>query len=311
MIYYRFLIVTSMLCCWSVQVQAAEFDAQALQAAVRKSADKYIEAFASRDAKAMAAMFTPEAEYIDDTGTIFHGRDLIEAEFAAHLASNPEGELQLEILSIRPVAQTVIVEDGVSLFQPKDKGPNVQTRYTVTHVKQADGTWLMASVRELESTAFSPHDELLKLSWLEGAWREENGNTTTTTEWKWSEDGNFLISEFSTHRRDGRVLSGTQRIGYDAERKQFHSWVFESTGGAADGWWSESHDGVWSVQLNGIESSGARFSCVMSYFRDGADGLVITQDQCTRGSTTYPSLTHRVVRKPPEPATAQINKATK
>lgn len=40
----------------------------------------------------------------------------------------------------------------------------------------------------------TPQDRLTELAWLEGGWREEVGETVATTEWKWSEDGNFLIS---------------------------------------------------------------------------------------------------------------------
>src|SRR5262245_34434078 len=187
---------------------AADVDPVALQKSVTESADRFSAAFAKRDAKALAAMFTPQAEYIDSDGVVFHGREAIEAEFAANMAVRPAGELDIEIISIRPIADGVVVEDGVSTFRPKDEGIGSQTRYTATHVKQSDGKWLMASVRELESPEVTPHDRLKALEWLQGRWRQESDGSVVDTEWKWSEDGNFLLSEFASTQANGETMKG-------------------------------------------------------------------------------------------------------
>lgn len=277
-------------------------DAAALQAVVEQAVERFSQAFKDRDPKALAELFTPEGEYVDTLGTVFHGRGVIEAEYASTFQVTPPGEIEVEIISIRPIAQGVFVEEGVATFHPTEEEAVSRTRYAATHVKQTDGTWLLASLREWDSPDLTPHDRLKTLSWLEGAWREEVGGTSVRTEWKWSEDGNFLISEFSIRDSQGISLKGTQRIGWDGERRQFRSWVFDSTGGSAEGWWAEGNDGTWSVQLSGVDAHGARTSGMLTYFHDGGDGLVVTQEQRTRGGIHLPSITHRIVRQPPLPA---------
>ncbi|WP_437193432.1 YybH family protein [Planctomicrobium sp. SH527] len=280
---------------------AAEDEKAALQAAIEKAAADYQKAFNARDAESIVKLFAPEAEYVDSSGLVFHGRDAIQAEFLASFEMNPPGEVDIDILSIRPVAKGVVIEEGISTFRDKEEQTSLQGRYTATHVQQPDGTWLMVSVRELEDPQITPHDRLKVLSWLEGAWREDVGGGIAKTEWKWSEDGNFLISEFQLLDRNELLLKGTQRIGWDAERQQFRSWVFDSTGGSAEGWWTAEPDGTWSVQLNGVDASGARITGVLTYFHDGADGLVITRDRQTRSGMSMPTFVHRVVRQPPAP----------
>jgi len=290
---------------------AADPDKAAIEASVAQAVDRYEKAFKARDAKAIAALFTPEAEYVDSLGTVFHGRDAIEGEYVANFQVDPPGTIDIEVVSIRPISAGVVIEDGISTFRAEKneavtKGAaGSQVRYSAMHVRQADGTWLMASVRELDAPVVTPHGRLQALAWLEGNWREELEGTVVETTWKWSEDGNFLLSEFSVKRSGQIQMKGTHRLGWDAERKQFRSWIFDSTGGAADGWWSAVDEGAWSVQLSGVDTSGARISSLATYLRDGADAIVISQEQRSRGGLSLPGNTHRVVRQPPAPGSAK------
>lgn len=304
----RSLVIAVCLCCWSSAVTGDEKKGPDLQAVVSASGDRYLKAFGERDAKKLAALFTKEAEYVDSTGTVFHGREAIEAELAASFKDDPEGTLTLEVSSIRPIAAGVVVEEGVSTFTPKGDGPTVQTRYAVTHVKQPDGNWLIASARELETMELSPHDHLKTLAWLEGRWREEDGQSVVSTEWKWSEDGNFLISEFSV-RDEGEIsLKGTHRLGWDGERKQFRSWIFDSTGGFSEGWWTAGEPGSWLVQLTGIDAAGTRRTSTISYVRDGADAILVSQEKRVHAGNSLPDISHKIVRQPPQPGSAKENK---
>ena len=280
---------------------AAEPDAAALQALVVEAAEQFEKAFAARDADAISKLFTEEAEYIDDTGLVLHGRDAIAAEYAAHFEISPPGKISVEILSIRPISKGLVVEDGISTFEPSDDSPSSQTRYSATHTRLDDGTWRIASLREVESAIMTPHEHLKALAWFVGHWREENGSTIVDTEWKWSKDGNFLLSEFSAREGDEVLLEGTHRVGWDAERKQFRSWIFDATGGALDGWWTEGDEGIWRVRLSGIDSDGVRISTTASYLAEGKDVIVISQDDRSEGAFQLPRSSHRVVRQPPRP----------
>lgn len=292
----------------SVGLLAADPDAEALQKSVSEAADKFTAAFAKRDAKAIAALFTPQAEYVDSSGIVFHGREAIEKEFAASMELRPAGGVEVEIISIRPIADGVLIEEGVSTFRPKDDGPESTTHYSATHVRQADGSWLLASVRELESGVATPHDRLKELAWLEGRWRQETDGTSVDTEWTWSEDGNFLIGEFTSLQAGGETMKGTHRVGWDGERGQFRSWVFSADGGSADGWWTPGTTGAWSVQLSGVDPLGARMSTKVTYERDGADALVISLGDRVLAGESLPGISNRVVRQPPEPGRKVTNR---
>ncbi|HWL10033.1 MAG TPA: SgcJ/EcaC family oxidoreductase, partial [Planctomicrobium sp.] len=179
---FLFAFTLGLLTAWSGGTDAAEINTQELQSTVGQAADQYSKAFKERDVQALAALFTPEGEYVDSDGVVFHGRDAIAAEYKATFEATPPGEISLAILSIRPVAAGVLVEDGISTFRSTDGEFSSQARYTATHARQADGKWLIVSVRELDVPTLTPHARLKALSWLEGAWREEVGGLTVATE---------------------------------------------------------------------------------------------------------------------------------
>jgi uncharacterized protein (TIGR02246 family) len=283
---------------------AAQLDAATAEKVVAESTAKYSELFAKQDAAGLATLFTAEAEYVDSTGTVFHGRAVIEAELAATFKAQPKGTLEIEVVSIRPIADGVIMEEGGSTFRPEGDGQVVQSRYIALHARQADGTWQLAGVRELAPADLTPHERLKALSWLIGDWREEVDGGVTKSSWKWSDDGVALLATFTVRDPQGETRSGTHRIGWDAERKQFRSWIFDLTGGFADGWWSPGADGSWSVRLNGVDDEGERIAGTLTYTGDGPDKLTITQHDRMRGGEELPGVETRVVRAPPAPGAA-------
>jgi uncharacterized protein (TIGR02246 family) len=288
----------------SASIHAAEIDAATAEKVVAESTAQYAELFARQDAAGIAALFTPEAEYVDADGIVFHGRAVIEAELAATFAEQPKGKIEIEVVSIRPIADGVIVEEGGSTFQPEGDGPIVQSRYMALHARQADGTWLLAGVRELAPVELTPHERLKSLAWLIGDWREEAAGGVTKTSWKWSDDGVALTAAFTVRDPEGEIRTGTHRVGWDAERKQYRSWIFDSTGGFADGWWTFGADDTWSVRLAGVNAEGERIAATLTYAADGPDKLTITQHDRVRGGEGLPVVETRVVRQPPAPGAA-------
>jgi len=278
-------------------------DAGVIEKIVAESSRHYAELFAKQDAAGLAELFTPEAEYVDSSGEVFHGREVIQAELAASFAASARGTLDIELLSIRPIADGLLVEEGTSTFRPEKDGPISKERYVALHARQANGKWLLAAVRELAPPTLSAHEQLKTLGWLVGQWREESAEGVVKTAWRWSEDGVALIAQFTMQDAQDRKRTGTHRVGWDPERKQFRSWVFDSTGGFADGWWSAGDDGDWSVQLTGVDADGIRISSVVSYTREGPDRLTIAQRDSTRGGESLPARSARVVRQPPAPST--------
>src|SRR5262245_39691190 len=59
----------------------AKTDVQAEEKTIRATADAFVKAFNKADAKAIGAMWAPDAVYTDEHGVVFHGREGIQKEY--------------------------------------------------------------------------------------------------------------------------------------------------------------------------------------------------------------------------------------
>src|SRR5687767_5951862 len=85
------------------------------ETAIRKSADSYVNAFNDRDAKALAAHWSPGAVYQNPlTDEEVTGRDAIEKQFAAIFADLKDAKLEATIESVQFVSPNVAVEHGTA-----------------------------------------------------------------------------------------------------------------------------------------------------------------------------------------------------
>ncbi len=126
-------------------------------AAIRGESEAFVAAFNKGDAKAVAALWTDDGEYIDDTGRHFTGREAIEKGYADYFANNRNTKVKIAIDSLRMLSADAAIEDGRAVTDPPADDAGGFSRYTATHVK-VDGKWLMASVRDtwVEPPAATP-----------------------------------------------------------------------------------------------------------------------------------------------------------
>src|SRR5262245_65081390 len=95
--------------------EACRADQAEDEAAIRKSDEAYIEAYNKQDAKALAALWSPEAVYVDpETGDEAVGREEIEKEFAETFAGVKDAKLEIEATSIKFLSPNVAVENGTA-----------------------------------------------------------------------------------------------------------------------------------------------------------------------------------------------------
>ena len=275
-------------------------------AAIHETADTFTKAYNAGDAKVIAELFTADAEYVDGSGTVFHGKQAIQAEYEAYFKASPGDQIVIHIRNVRVVAPGVLVEDGTALNIPADKGATTKSEYVVVHVKQ-DGKWLIASARDEEAEPLSVHEQLKQLEWLVGEWLDEEDGVSVDTIWKWSEDGNYLVADVDMKQKGSVTMKATRRIGWDASKKQFRSWFFDSAGGVIDGLWSRNPDG-WLVKLEIVLPDGTRGSSTSVYKRTGKDSFEWTSKDRIMGDKVSPDKKITVVRKPPAPATAPATK---
>ena len=224
---------------------------QSDEAAIRKQSAAFVQAFEKGDAKALAALWTEEGEYIDDEATTYRGRAAIAAAYAQFFAKNPKVKLELNIDSIRFLSRDTAVEEGYAKAHAGKA--DTSSRYSVLHVREK-GKWLMALVREWPNEGADLRD----LDWLIGTWVADTGSTQVKTTYAWDEGKKFIRVRFSIKDKE-RTLGGSQMIGKDPRTGKLRSWVFEGSGGIGEATWSQ--DGKrWIIEATGVQADGSEMT---------------------------------------------------
>ena len=234
--FLKFLFLpVALTCLWAYNVRAEEPQAgQATQGGapqaspLMKNAQAFVEAFEKGDAKAVAAFWAEDGDYVDLTGRRLQGRPAIEDAFKDYFAGNKGVKLRIDVNSVRLVTPDTAIEDGVTSVTSPDGGPPNQARYTNVHVKK-DGQWVLQSVRESPYTPPGNYEHLRGLEWAVGEWVDEgDGPEIDHATFEWSPDGNFLISTQDVTVKDTLVSRSTEWIGWDPATSQIRSWSFAS-----------------------------------------------------------------------------------
>jgi ketosteroid isomerase-like protein len=85
---------------WPVVAQPPERNPKE-EAALLKNAEAFVEAFHKGDATALAAFWTTDGDYTDQTGRRMNGRDAIEKAFKEYFADNKGMKLRIDIGALR------------------------------------------------------------------------------------------------------------------------------------------------------------------------------------------------------------------
>jgi uncharacterized protein (TIGR02246 family) len=223
--------------------------------AIAKVRSAYMKAFNAGNAKALAAYWTADGEFIDAQGQSFRGRAAIQKEFAAFFAEEKGIRLEISPDSLRFVAPGVALETGTSrLTRPSGEAPS-NAAYSIVHTRR-DGQWKLASVREAPYAPASNYEHLRDLEWLVGKWSAKSGGKTLEFTCEWTEKRNFLIRRYSLEDADGPTHTGIQVIGWDPVLGGIRSWVFDSEGGFGSERWIR--DGKrWVLEAGGVTRDGA------------------------------------------------------
>ena len=222
--------------------------------ALQKIQAAYVKAFKAGDAKALAAFWTPDGEFVDAEGKSFRGRKAIEKEFAAFFTQEKGVALEINTDTLRFVSPTVVLESGHARLSHPD-GSSTSASYNIVYTKH-DGKWLMASVREAAYAPSSNYDRLRDLEWLVGTWTAKNGGQTLEVVCEWTAKRNFLTRKYTLTSADGATKTGLQIVGWDPVAGKIRSWVFDSDGGFGSEWWTR--DGKrWVLEATAITRDGA------------------------------------------------------
>jgi uncharacterized protein (TIGR02246 family) len=267
--------------------------------AIRAVDEAFVRDYNRGDSKALAAMFTEDAEVIEADGGRYQGRDLVEQSFADTFAASKGAKIAVEIESIRLLSPDAAKEEGRTVVTPTEGAP-VSRDYTVIFIKR-DGRWLISSVREESDPLVRPHDRLKDLEWMVGDWVEEESESLVRVNCRWSSDGNFLIRSFTVRRQGQPVMTVSQRIGWDPLARQVRSWEFDSEGGFGEGRWSRDGD-RWVIKHTGVRPEGTTASATNVMARERPDLVRWVSTGRVVGDELVPEDESFVlVRVPPEP----------
>jgi uncharacterized protein (TIGR02246 family) len=257
------------------------------KAAIQKQGAAFAEAFDKGDAKAVAAFWAPDGDYIDQTGLALKGRAAIEKVLAGMFAENKGMKVRIDGDSLRFVTPDVAVEDGTTEVFPPGGGAPSKARYTNVLVKK-DGTWLLGCVRE---SAFVPPGNFRHLSglaWTIGEWAgEADHGGTERLSVAWATNQNFIEATFSTTVKKASVGSATQRIGWDPEGKRIRSWVFDESGGFGEGSWTQ--DGKkWVAKSIHVLQDGTKMTATYVLTSVDADTITLQAKDRSEGGNKLP-----------------------
>ncbi len=268
--------------------------------AIRAADEAFVRAYNAGDPRAVAGLFTEDAEAVPEEGEAVRGREAIAGLFASIFEAGPRRKIEVAVDSLRFLADDVALETGrTTLSAANGQAPQVD-RFTVLYVKRG-GRWLQARVQEHPEAQDSPHDRLKELEWMVGEWVDEGRDGVVFTTCRWSDDANYLLREF-TIRVGGRpATSGTQRIGWDPQAGQIRSWVFGADGDFGEGLWSRDGN-RWVIKATFVLRDGRRASATQVVTFVTKDMARWKQVDRTVGGESAPDVGEVVVvRRPPRP----------
>jgi uncharacterized protein (TIGR02246 family) len=254
----RAMFIVAVLALRLTSANGAEGDRQAAdEAAIRQAVESYVTAFNQGDAKALAALWSPEAVYTNPiSGEQVVGREAIEKLFSANFAEAKGGKLEAKTDSIRFVSPNVAVEQGAAKILRPGQPPE-ESEYSAVYVKR-DGKWLLDRVTEEETPVITSHyDQLKELEWMIGSWVDQDEQNTIVTTCEWTKNKNFITRSFTISIRDRIEMAGMQIVGWDPAAKQIRSWVFDSDGGFGEGVWTKK-DKSWYIRATGTTPDGKK-----------------------------------------------------
>jgi uncharacterized protein (TIGR02246 family) len=277
----------------------AKPDRSADEEAIRANIDKFVKAYNAGDAKAIAAMFTPDGEAWDKEGNESEGREAIARTFGNMFEDMPKRKIEVFVESIKFIGADLALETGTTKETPAPNEPPEYDRYTVLHVRR-DGKWQMALARDEEGPTASAHEHLQPLAWLVGDWVDDGGSTVVVSSCRWSEDRNFLLQDFKLKVNGRDEMNVSQRIGWDPIAKHIRSWVFDSEGGYGESVWTRDGN-AWIIKATGVRPDGKTGSATNLLAPIGSDGYVWKSADRIVGDERQPPTEVIVVRKPPQP----------
>ena len=118
--------------------------AQGPEAAVRDVVRRYVDAREARDAKAIGALFTADADQLVSSGVWRRGHDEVVRGTLASSEANA-GQRTIAVESVRLLAPDVAIADG----RYEISGPETRKMWTSIVCVRKNGEWKIAAIRNM------------------------------------------------------------------------------------------------------------------------------------------------------------------
>lgn len=257
-----FLLLTAPSCA------EAEIGSEADRQAIHAAGKAYQEALSRGDVAALAKLWSPDGDIVDEAGTMMLARDMLAAEAEASKNGVKPPSITLSETSLRFLSPDVAVEDGTAEVGRPGASGRIRGRFTAGWVR-SDGLWKLGFLREAKVQAASDRPQLSDLEPLVGTWRPTGDDRSIRVVAAWNRDKTFLLRTMTVTTEDKREIEISQRIGIDPVSGQLRSWNFSSDGGHGEGVWSRDGD-AWVVHTTAVAPNGVRTTSFNVYaFEDG------------------------------------------
>jgi uncharacterized protein (TIGR02246 family) len=236
-------------------------DAQAASGAeedaIRQVVAVYIEARNKGDLNGILALWAPDADFVDESGKMLRGRDVLAAHFKKTIAESKGAQFKGRLHSLKFLRPDVAMGDGTVEMTSAD-GTTSSNRYAVVWTK-TDGKWLISSARDLpvetDSLPSLAYGQLKGLEWLVGEWVDQSDKVDIHVSCRWFENKSFLLMEYNVRHAGEEPVLVRQRVGWDPRNGIVRSWVFDSKGGFGEGYWARQGN-RWEIRQAGILPDG-------------------------------------------------------
>ena len=218
--------------------------------------------FNEGDAKAAAACWTENGEFVGPGGARADGREAIEKQFAEALAARKGGKLQVQILNLRVVSDSLALVDAVpEIKSTAADAPQPAARTATMVLVKQNGRWLIESTHATSGQAPAQANRLKELDWLVGNWASEvsKAGISLSTACDWTANQAFLIRKFKLEGKDVFLHGGTEIIGWDPRANRIRSWVFDADGSFGENVWVRDGD-RWLIKYSGTLADGSEAS---------------------------------------------------
>ena len=225
--------------------------------------EAYVAAFNQGDAKALAAMWSPEAVYTNPiSGEQVVGREAIEKQFAGIFADAKGAQARRRRRDPSEfVSPNVAVEQGTAKVVVPDQAPRgVRVHGRLRQARRP----VVVGPRDRGETSRRPVA-------LRTAQRTGVDDRDVDRSGRSRPHRNDLPMDEEPELHHPLVhgvacgiasnMSGMQIVGWDPAAKQIRSWVFDSDGGFGEGLWNKK-DNRWYIQSTGTSPDGSKSSFV-------------------------------------------------